>query len=93
MPDGTGNILTRIFRDTRAHALDSVTVGSIFRRTHADVVETAKVLSVSPDSFGIPHVRYNVSFQRRTRGVTTEGQRVLSLRTFAERYTERCVTP
>jgi hypothetical protein len=92
MPDGTGNILTRMFH-SRSNAQEEVTVGSIFRRTKHDMIETAKVLSVSADSFGIPHVRYNVSFQRPARGVTTEGQRVLSLRTFTERYTERCVTP
>ena len=92
MPDGTGNLLTRMFH-SRSSVRDEITVGSIFRRTDHDVVETAKVLSVSADSFGIPHVRYNVSFMRpAARGTTVEGQRVLSLRSFTERYTERCAT-
>jgi hypothetical protein len=56
------------------------------------MIETAEVLSVSPDTYGIPHVRFNVSFQRPTRSITHEGQRVLALKSFAERYTERCAT-
>lgn len=74
----------------RGASLEYITAGSTFRRTEAHVVETAEVLSVSTDSFGIPHVRYNVSFQRPARPATSEGQRVLALKSFAERYTERC---
>jgi len=75
----------------RGSSLEYITAGSTFRRTEAHVVETAEVLSVSTDSFGIPHVRYNVSFQRPARTATHhEGQRVLALKSFAERYTERC---
>jgi hypothetical protein len=75
----------------RGASLEYITAGSTFRRTEPHVVETAEVLSVSTDSFGIPHVRYNVSFHRPTRSSAThEGQRVLALKSFAERYTERC---
>jgi hypothetical protein len=74
----------------RGASLEYITAGSTFRRTEPHMVETAEVLSVSSDSFGIPHVRYTVRFQRATRPPTTEGQRVLALKSFAERYTERC---
>ena len=76
----------------RGTSLEYITAGSTFRRTDAHVVETAEVLSVSTDSYGIPHVRYNVSFQRPARPAMNEGQRVLALKSFAERYTERCAT-
>lgn len=106
MPDGTGTIPTKMIREPdsrgrgllsmffkRGSSLEYITAGSTFRRTQPDMIETAEVLAVSTDSFGIPHVRYNVSFKRQTRDVTNEGQRVLALKTFAQRYTERCVTP
>jgi len=105
MPDGTATILNRMFRGSesrgrelrsmffkRGASLENVTAGSTFRRTDANIIETAEVLSVSNDTFGIPHVKFNVSFQRPTRTVTHEGQRVLALKSFAERYTERCAT-
>ena len=76
----------------RGTSLEYITAGSTFRRTEAQVIETAEVLSISTDTFGIPHVRFNVSFQRPTRSVTHEGQRVLALKSFAARYTERCAT-
>lgn len=75
----------------RGASLENITAGSTFRRTEPNVVETAEVLSVTRDSYGIPHVRYTVRFQHATRAPTTEGQRVLALKSFAERYTERCV--
>ena len=76
----------------RGASLEYITAGSTFLRTDAHMIETAEVLSVSPDTYGIPHVRFNVSFQRPTRSITHEGQRVLALKSFAERYTERCAT-
>ena len=104
MSDGTANILTKMIRASdargrglrsiffkRGASLENITAGSTFRRTEPNVVETAEVLSVTRDSYGIPHVRYTVRFQRATRAPTTEGQRVLALKSFAERYTERCV--
>ena len=54
------------------------------------MVETAEVLSVGTDSYGIPHVRFSLTFQRPDRNVFNEGPRMLALKTFAERYTERC---
>jgi hypothetical protein len=103
MSDGTATILNRMFRGSesrgrelrsmffkRGATCEDITAGSTFRRTEAHVIETAEVLSISNDTFGIPHVRFNVSFQRPTRSVTHEGQRVLALKSFAARYTERC---
>jgi len=74
----------------RGSALEYIKAGSSFRRTQPDMVETAEVVSVSADSFGIPHVRFHVSFKRPARDAMKEGPRVLALKTFIERYTERC---
>ena len=104
MPDGAGNILSKMIRESdlrgrelcsmffkRGGSLEYIKAGSAFRKTHPDrMVETAEVLSVATDSFGIPHVRFQVRFKRPARDVTIEGPRMLSLKTFAERYTERC---
>ena len=105
MPDGTTHTLVKLIRGCdargrelrsmffkRGGSLEYITAGSTFRRTDAHVVETAEVLSVSSDPYGSPHVRYKVRFQRPARPATNEGQRVLALRSFAERYTERCAT-
>jgi hypothetical protein len=75
----------------RGHALEYIRRGSIFQRTHADtMVETARVIGVSSDSFGIPHVRYEVRFGKSKRPVTYfDGPRTLSLSTFTDTYRER----
>jgi len=103
MFDASLHAITKMIRDTegrrelrsmffkRGNSMEYVKAGSSFRRTHRDnMVETAEVLSVAADSFGIPHVRFRLTFMRPDRNVFTEGPRVLSLETFAERYTERC---
>lgn len=69
---------------------DDVREGNVFRVVRSDnMVETARVLSVSPDSCGIPHVSYEVSIGKDDHEVFTEGPRVLSLSSFAELYPER----
>lgn len=66
-----------------------VEVGSVYRRTGpGDLVETARVLSVSPDAAGIPHVRYEVSIKRPA-FAEMEDRRTLNLESFAERFAER----
>ena len=77
-----------VLLDLRMPGADGLACLSRIRKQHPEV--KVVVLSVSTDSFGIPHVRYNVSFQRPARPATSEGQRVLALKSFAERYTERC---
>ncbi len=89
-PEAKGRELCSMFF-RRGNAMEYIKAGSTFRRTHADrMVETAEVLSVATDSFGIPHVRFSITFQRPDRNVFNEGPRMLALKTFAERYTERC---
>ncbi len=66
-----------------------IEAGYVFRcpRTGA-VVETAKVLSVRADSYGIPHVTYQVRIRRANHDMR-DGPRMLALKSFTRRYTER----
>jgi hypothetical protein len=76
-----------VFRQERK--VQDVKVGSVYRRTGpGDVVETAKVLGVSPDAAGIPHVRYQISIKRPA-FTEMEDRRTLNLESFAERFSER----
>lgn len=74
----------------RGRRLEYVRPGSTFRRVHNDaMVETARVLSVATDSYGIPHVRFQVSFTRPDRNRFDGGARMLALKSFADQYRER----
>ena len=67
---------------------DLVRTGSVFRRVRRDnIVETATVLAIDDDSYGIPHVRYRVSIGRE-HNMFEEGPRVLALSCFTEQYLE-----
>jgi hypothetical protein len=69
--------------------LDDVGTGSTFQRVHRDrIVETAQVLSVGTDTYGIPHVRFQVSFRRPNRSRFDGGGRMLALKSFADQYRE-----
>lgn len=72
---------------------DVVKAGATFRRERPDhTVETAKVISVDPDSFGIPHVRYELVFEKPSMpSRIVDGPRVLALEAFADTYRE-CVS-
>lgn len=72
-------------------ALLFVKTGARFKRSRNDnMVETARVLSVSSDSFGIPHVRYEIAFQQARGGASfVDGPRVLSLDSFVSTYRKR----
>lgn len=88
----TGRALSSMFFK-RGAKLEYIRPGSTFRRVHSDrMEETAKVLSVGTDSFGIPHVHFHVSFRRPDRNFFDGGARMLALRSFADRYTERVTT-
>lgn len=96
-------ILNRIIRQTdergrdlrslffrRGNSFEYIKAGSSFHRVHPDqMVEIADVLSVGTDAYGIPHVRYQVSYRRPNRAAVSEGQRTLALKSFVARYTER----
>ena len=76
----------------RGKNIEYVRPGSRFRRVHPDdLIETAEVESVGTDPYGIPHVKFKVSFCRPNRFSYDEGVRMLSLRTFADRYQERVI--
>lgn len=82
------SLTSMLFR--RARAQDAVRPGCMFRRVHEDdLVETAEVESVGTDAYGIPHVKFKVTFSRPNRYAYEEGSRMLALRSFADRYRER----
>ena len=55
-----------VFR--RGKKLEYVRPGSTFQKIHAyKMIETARVLSVGTDAYGILHVRFQVSFSRPNR--------------------------
>ncbi len=85
----TGRLLNSMFFK-RGKKLEYVRAGSTFRRIHNDkMVETATVLSVATDSFGIPHVQFQVTFRRPNHNFFDGGARMLALKSFAQHYTER----
>lgn len=87
-----GRVLSSIFCK-RGSVMEYIRPGTTFRKVHPDkMVETAKVLSVGTDSFGIPHVSFRVSFRRPDQNMFDGGDRLLAIQTFAERYTERVTT-
>jgi hypothetical protein len=85
----TGRPLTSMFLK-RGRKLEYVRAGSRFRKIHPDtMIETATVLSVATDSFGIPHVKFQVTFRRPNRNFFDGGARMLALKSFAKHYKER----
>jgi hypothetical protein len=72
-------------RSSRSNRQDTVRVGAVFRRVHADqMVEKAR----APGPCGIPHVRFAVSFERSRFAFFEDGPRVLALSSFTEFYAE-----
>ena len=70
----------------RRSAVDDVREGAIFQRSHpSNFVERAEVVWIGKDHFGIPHVRFEVSYVRPDRKDHV-GIRMLALASFAERY-------
>jgi hypothetical protein len=59
---------------------------SFHRRRDNEIVETAKVIAVSPDAAGILHVRFNLKISSPR--VAEEEQRTLSLEYFHRLYGE-----
>ncbi len=63
-----------------------VKVGGVFRNIlRGDMVETAKVIDIVPDSMGVPHVHFTVSIRSAQQECSKE-QRTLGLTTFSERF-------
>jgi hypothetical protein len=74
-----------LFKPTKTRP--DVATGALFRRSvDGKVVDTARVLALSQDSAGIPHVRFNVHHER------TEGPdelRTLAMVAFRETFPDR----
>lgn len=80
-------MLARLFFTRKAPDTDGIRTGNVYRRVRRDnTVETAKVIAIDNDPFGIPHVRYEVAFGRNDHTTLSEGQRILALQRFAEHY-------
>ena len=64
--------------------------GAVYRRVRANnLVETARVLAVTTDNVGIPHVRVDIHIDGPHYARISQGQRLLSLAAFAADFTER----
>jgi hypothetical protein len=61
--------------------------GASFRRSRgSDVVETARIIAVTADPLGIPHVRFSLRIAGA--GEIAEEQRTLALASFTTLYRE-----
>lgn len=70
----------------RRNKLDDVRPGAIFERTCPhNLIEVAEVTWVGTGPCGVPHVRYQM-FYRRPDQQDTQGDRILALDCFAQRY-------
>lgn len=83
------DIIERFFR--RDSKFEEIEAGSTYRRYLADnSIETAEVLTIKDDAFGIPHVRYAVRIGRSSdSSLARDGSRFLSLESFAEKFVEK----
>ena len=89
LKNNSGRSLSSFFFN-RGRILEYVRAGSTFQLVHQDkMVETAQVLSVGTDSYGIPHVSFQVSFRRPDGNKCDGGARMLALKSFADQYRER----
>lgn len=86
-----GQARSAMFFNRNGSAIEFIKAGSVFTRVRSDrTVETAKVIAVASDSFGIPHVRYELFFEKPNAVAGfSEGSRVLALKTFADMYRDR----
>ncbi|MDJ0949581.1 MAG: hypothetical protein QNJ94_11725 [Alphaproteobacteria bacterium] len=68
-------------------ALHYVRPGSRYRRDQADgTAETAEIVEIYRDPAGIPHFRYEVTFEKPYHLPTREGSHVLAAHSFFERF-------
>lgn len=76
------------WKNDNTEQLKAIQAGGLFARKHSqNLIETARVLSVGEDQFGIPHVKYEVKFERaQERGRAFAEQRVLALTVFADNF-------
>jgi hypothetical protein len=78
--------LSSIF-SRRVDLQEFVKVGASFRRVMTDLtVETAEVIDMFSDPYGIPHVRYELSIVRPGRTVYLTGPRTMALKAFEQNF-------
>jgi hypothetical protein len=74
----------------RGNGWEYLTAGAAFcKQRSADLVEIAEVTGVYADAAGIPHVKYDVVFEKDKRPAYREGPRNLALKAFLQNYGER----
>ena len=89
-PNKTGHPLVSMFLTRRGKQLEYVRPGASYRRMTAEKVEeTVEITAMAVDSFGIPHVRFKVSFRRPDGKQFDGGVRMLALKEFGTQYRER----
>lgn len=67
----------------------AIRTGCVYRRIRANnAIETATVLDIHDDPFGIPHVKYKLTIGRSDRSLFWDCKRVLALQSFVELYNE-----
>ena len=75
---------------TRRAAVPDIHNGASFhRRRDHEIVETAKVIDVSPDAAGILHVRFDLKISSPR--MADQAQRTLSLEYFHSLYREAAI--
>jgi hypothetical protein len=69
---------------------EPIAIGRSFQRKRSDrALEIAAVTEISPDGFGIPHVRYELTVEKpQSGGLYMAGTKVLSLSAFEAAYNE-----
>jgi hypothetical protein len=86
---GQGQRLSSVFY-RRGEVLEYIRAGTSFRRLHSDrTVETAQVLGLYVDLYGIPHITFDLSIERPGRGGYQAGSRTMALKVFCANYGER----
>lgn len=89
-PNQTGHPLVSMFLMRRGKRLEYVRSGATYQRMNAgNVEETVRITAMAVDSFGIPHVRFTVSFRRPDGKQFDGGERMLALKAFGAQYRER----
>ena len=70
--------------------MEAVQPGRQFRPVVASLmVSTARVLTIGPDAYGIPHVQFEITMTSPSGRQVVHETRVLSLETFAALYPEQ----
>ncbi len=72
----------------KAAIRESIMVGRSYTQRRTDnTVEVAQVLGITPDGFGIPHVRYELTVEKpKSHQIYMAGTKVLSLIAFRETF-------